>query len=831
VALTAGEKLSHYSIVELIGAGGMGEVYRARDPRLGRDVAIKILPASFATDQDRLRRFEQEARSASQVNHPNILAIYDIGTGNGAPYIVTELLEGLSLRETVQEGPTPARRAIEIASEIAEGLAAAHAKGIVHRDMKPENVFILTDGRAKILDFGLAKLLPRSEMPVEGKTGPLQHSLTMTGTIMGTASYMAPEQIREQPTDHRTDIFSLGCILYELLTGRRAFGGETPMDRMSAILHAESPALSGEIESAVPGLQRVIHRCLEKKVEDRFESAREVIFALDLILGLAASVLPSSASADRAAGPADAAKLRRVTYREGTIYTARFAPDGQSIYYGAAWEGRPVELYWAHAGNPESRAIGARNTDIMAIAPSGEMAVSLRRHHRGGFVYSGMLARMPLGGGAARELLDGVNEADWDPGGRQMAISREVGGLQRIEYPTGTVLYETAGWVSHLRIAPDGKRIAFLHHPVRGNDAGSLVLLDLKGRSTTLSSGWSSCQGLAWTPDGEEIWFSAQRTESARILWAAKLDGAARPMFQTAGYLTLQDISREGHVLVVHGNERCRMESFQVADAKAKDLTYLDWTIVRDVSPDGRMVIFDETGSAGGELHAVYLRDVDSTQPVKLGDGFNPRLSPDEDWVLCGLGDSPTRLVLHPTRAGETRTIDTSGIEPHAAAWFPDGRRICIGGNESGGGLRLYELDVESGTTRAFSEAGLSPYDLLVTSDGAAVMALGPEGHYCLYPVAGGAPRIIKEIERNQRPIGWNQDGSALFVFTRGVMPAKLFRVDLATGERKLVRDLSPSDGTGVDGITSIRMTPDESTFVYSYPQSLCDLYVIEGLR
>ena len=334
--ISSGAKLGPYEIQGLIGAGGMGEVYRATDARLGRAVAIKILPKSLADDKDRLRRFEQEARAAGQLNHPNILAIHDVGAAEGLPYIVTELLDGHDVRQMLGKGPIPPRKAIEYTVQAARGLAAAHAKGILHRDLKPENVFVTADGHVKILDFGLAKLIRRPEGPAAtghgaaDDTGP-QASATMTGTIMGTASYMSPEQIRQQPTDHRTDVFSLGCILYEMLSGARAFDGETAMDRMTAILHSEPPDPPRAVEDAFSGIGTVIRRCLEKRSEDRFESVRELAFSLGLVTERSAAARGAAPTADSAA-PATAptapsatyaVSLKRITYREGYIRSAR----------------------------------------------------------------------------------------------------------------------------------------------------------------------------------------------------------------------------------------------------------------------------------------------------------------------------------------------------------------------------------------------------------------------------------------------------------------------------------------------------------------------------
>jgi len=403
--------------------------------------------------------------------------------------------------------------------------------------------------------------------------------------------------------------------------------------------------------------------------------------------------------------------------------------------------------------------------------------------------------------------------------------------MTRVECPIGKVLHQTAGWQSSLRVSPDGTRIAFLDHPWRGNDAGNVAIVDMEGNFEVLSSGWSSAQGLAWSPDGREVWFTAFRAESSRTLYAATLDGSVRAVFQTAGHLNLADISRQGQVLVVHGNNRMRMQLLGVTDGRVQDLTWLDWSLVRDISPDGRTVLFDETGVGGGELHSVYVRDADGSPAIKLGEGVNPRLSPDGRWALTTLEGTPPRVLLLPTGAGETRIVPTGKLNCHNHAWFPDGGRICVVANEGSGGLRLYEVNVVSGEQRALSDEGASPMDLLVSPDGRFVGARGPDLTFFLYPVDGGPPKPVPLVGSEERAFGWSADGSALFVFQRGALPANIFRIDIATGERKPYRELSPADRTGVDGLTRVAMTPDESTLVFSYPQSLCDLYVIEGLR
>ena len=850
--VSPGTRLGPYRIESLIGAGGMGEVYRARDERLQRSVAVKVLPPSLAADQDRLRRFELEARSAGQLNHPNILAIHDVGSENGLAYLVSELLEGHDLRHALAEGPIPPRKAVEIVIQVANGLAAAHAKGIAHRDLKPENVYVTTDGRVKILDFGLAKLTRPAETgagasgstaAAAGAAGANDETgagLTMTGTILGTASYMSPEQIRMQPTDHRTDIFSLGCILYEILTGRRAFEGETAADRMSAILHSDPPELPRAVEDAIPGVDLVTRRCIEKRADDRFESARELAFALTLVtkrVGVGRDTEPDRASPVETAGagaePAATfpVTLHRVAYRDGFVRSARFAPDGQTICYTAAWEGRPMELFWALSGNPESRALGFPETEIFSIAPNGEMAVSLKRRHLGGFTYTGMLARMPLGGGAPRPVLDGVLEAAWSPDGRQLAITREVEGRVRLEYPAGKVLYETTGWPSHIRISPDGSRIAFIDHPHRANDAGSVTVVDREGNHRALASGGSSVQGVAWSPDGREIWFTALKDDAARSLWAVTLEGRLRPVFQAPGSLILHDISKSGDVLIVHGTERLRMQYQGPDDERPRDLSWLDWSLVREFFPDGRSILFDETGVGGGQGHSVYMRDVDGSPAIRLGDGYNPHLSPDGQWALANLDMPESMLHLIPTGAGETRAVSTGTLQWNAAWFFPDGKRLCVAASEGESALRLFELDLSTGAYRAFTEEGITPAGILVSEDGKTAGARGPSGKYTLYPVDGGTPQVLETIGRQEHPFAWAQDGKALLTYTRGTLPSVVSRVDLTTGEHTVVREITPADRTGVDGITHVVMTPDEKAVAFSYAQVLGDLYVIRGLR
>jgi len=853
--LAAGTKIGPFEIVSAIGAGGMGEVYRARDPRLNRDVAVKVLPASFSSDASRLRRFEQEARAAASLNHPNILAVHDIGQQDGAPYIVSELLDGATLRERLHAGPLPVRKVVDYAQQIARGLAAAHDKGIIHRDLKPDNIFVTSDGRVKILDFGLAKLT-RAESTEESQTRT-QTVESDPGTVLGTVGYMSPEQVRGKPADARSDLFSFGAILYEMLSGKRAFHGESAAETMSAIVREDPPGLMETNRTVPPALERIVRHCLEKNASERFHSAHDVAFDLESVTTISATstALPVKARYRRVTAvmlgalallggagavawriwvpPATAQpEYRRLTFRRGSIRMARFTPDGQTIFYGAAWDGKPVELFTMQYETSDSRALGVA-AQVLSISPNGEVALLLNPKVWN-FVQTGTLALMPLRGGAPRELLDGVQFAEWSPDGKAMAVVRfsVASGLSWIEYPAGKMVYRGSAWISHLRISPDGTLLAFAQHIHNGDD-GYVVIIDRDGNKKFASQVFTSLQGLAWRPDGKEAWFTAAPRGAARAVYAVNMRGKQRLILRAPGALVLQDIANNGRVLLTNDNVRKQMFALIQGDDKERNVSWLDWSVLQVLSEDGKQVLFTEGGEAE-QKYGLYLRRLDGSLPKRIVDGYWGDLSPDGRWVVAQDTATPAQFVLVPTGIGESRQLTHDNLTHLYPRFLPDGRAIVFVASTPAGVIRMYYQSLDGGEPVAVTAEGSGGYPSLITlsPDGAYLIAPAPNaGAYAIYPVHGGQPRIVTGPSTSEAVINWSADGKYLFTYTRGEAPARIYRVEILSGKRQLFKVTSPPDLAGVEDVTNLCITRDGRSYAYTCPTVLSDLYVVDGLR
>jgi Tol biopolymer transport system component len=522
--------------------------------------------------------------------------------------------------------------------------------------------------------------------------------------------------------------------------------------------------------------------------------------------------------------------FRQLTFRRGTIVSARFAPDGQTVVYSAAWDGKPMEVFVGRPESPESRPFGLVGADILAISRSGDMAVSLDRRQQGAFRRTGTLAQLSVAGGAApREILKDVDSADWSPDGKSLAIVRAVPGRMRLEYPAGKVLYETSGWVSHPRVSPDGQAVAFIDHPTPGDDGGSVAEVDLAGAVKKLSEPFASAQGLAWFPGGEEVWFTAAKIGGNRALYSTTRSGRVRARIQVPGSLTLQDFSSDGRILATSDTTRMEMYALAPGEAKERELTWLDWSLPTALSADGRHVVFSETGEGGGAGYSVYIRKTDGSPAVRLGEGSGRDLSPDGQWVLTLVHpNADPELVAYPTGAGEPKKFPKDGLSIHNGWFMPDGKRILFSASEPGRGPRLYIRDVEGGKPRAVTPEG---YGNLfgIAPDGSWAVANGPDRKRYLYPLSGGDPKEIPGLDRDDVIDQVSADGRSLVVHRRGV-PARVQRLDLATGRQDPWRTLMPPDASGVVSV-NVLPTPDGEAYVYAYSRALSDLFLLEGVK
>jgi serine/threonine protein kinase/Tol biopolymer transport system component len=852
MSLTVGSRLGSYEILAPLGAGGMGEVYRARDSKLSRDVAIKVLPAGLAQDPASLKRFEREARAVAALSHPNILAIHDFGSCDGVTYAAMELLHGETLRQRLDHGAIPARRAAEIAREIALGLAAAHEKGIFHRDLKPENLFLTKDGLVKILDFGLARQVRTTREP--GSPTLTDHS--EAGAVVGTVGYMSPEQVRGEPADHRSDIFSFGSVLHEMLSGNRAFKGDSSVETMHAILREEPPALSQSGRHVPPALERIVAHCLEKVPGDRFQSVRDLAFDLGALSAVTSApdarpislrrrwprrVTVAAAVAALSGvlfwlgirfGP-ELSKMpeptfRRLTFRRGNVLSARFTPDGKTVVYSAAWEGKPAEIFSVRTDAVESTSLGVEKAMVLSISRQGELAILKKNGNLRSSLGMGTLAQLPLGGDAPKELLQDVFAADWAPDGRELAIVRAVGGKEQLEYPIGRVLMESFILERSMRVSPDGAWVATLE----GSETGvQLVAFDRNGGKRTLASHLAGIQGYDWSPKAGELLFVGGATDESMALRAANLSGRQRVLMPAVGSsLVLHDVSADGRILLERASRRKGSSCFRAGEPGERDISWGADSELRDVSNDGRTLLFGHYDEGRTNAEVAYLRHCDGSAPIRLGEGAPVALLPDGGLVVRG-----TDLWMLSAGPGSPKKIPLGELKASLAQLVPGGKRIVIWRLGANGEAELFVAELDGGSPRPMRMPNFRGEGFAYSPDGELMAYDATDGSLMVASLSGGDARPLPgpPVGRDDQLVTWSADGRFLFlVRVRFGIPGSFLRREISTGKTSNWLEFQPADLIGVTRLWSAMITPDGRSYAYSYERvEASDLFVVDGLR
>ncbi len=853
-----GKTLRSYRIESKLGTGGMGVVYKAVDSRLNRTAAIKILGASgFSAERE--KRFVQEAKAASSLNHANIVTIYDIDTqdvdGKPIHYIAMEYVAGETLDHLIGRKGLGVRTALKYAAQIADALASAHAVGIVHRDLKPSNVMVTPQGVVKVLDFGLAKLNEEDQADafaetVHGDGAPL----TEAGTILGTVAYMSPEQADGKRVDARSDIFSFGSVLYEMVTGRRAFSGGSKLSSLSAVLHTEPQPPSQSVPDIPPELERIIARCLKKDPARRWQSMADVKVALDELreemdsssldprgltfgtrraalpakpwlifgaLGLLLIGLVSGAYSARKYLRSAPLTFQRLTFRRGDVTAARFGP-GDAVVYSAAWDGVPSTLFSSQPGNREARNLGLPAGKILAISAAGEMAILL------GAEDVGTLARAPFGGGAPREMLENVSAADWGPNGDNLAVVRSIGGKHRLEYPVGTVLYENDVRPQVApRVSADGKRVAFFDYDPEVGDY-SLCVVGPSQPKRVLSRGWRAIGALDWSPSKDEIWFSAGQPGSDPALYAVDLSGKQRILTQAPGWIVMQDAAADGRVLLSVVNSRLGIRYVDFERSTESDLAWLDASLLYELSSDAKSLLFVELSNGQGRNSAIYLRKTDGSAAVRLGYGNRPSLSPDGKWVVC-IRHEPqrSRLMLLPTGPGESRFLKVDGVHFESLGWFPDSKRLLFTGSESGHAVRSWTYDLDSDKVTPLTAEGTRGTQ--ISPDGQWFVLADPH-KLSLAPIGGGPPRKIGPLQNGESVVRWSSDGSQIFLQQPEGETIKISRLDVTTGHKEPWQTLKVPE-PGAEFIGALALSSDGKLCAFSFQHDLANLYLVDGLK
>jgi serine/threonine protein kinase/Tol biopolymer transport system component len=864
-----GTRLAGFEIIDKLGAGGMGEVWRARDEQLGRIVAIKVLPADLHADPDRRARFEIEARALAALNHPNIVSVYGAGEHEGRSYIVSELVEGESLRAVLDRGRVPFRKVVSMAVQIAEAMAAAHAAGIVHRDLKPENIMVTPDGRVKVLDFGLAKKTPVAS-PVGDATATLSPSIP--GLVLGTAGYMSPEQVRGEAVDARSDIFSFGAVLYEVATGKRAFAGASAIETMHAVLHQDPPESSDSASSLSPALDTIIRRCLAKRPEQRFQSASDLAFGLNALSPAVTSAtqaaIPARSATDKrvhrwilpvaaalggvalfAAGfylrdrtsHKDSVAYQRITFRTGLVTNARFAPGGRNVVYCAKWDGGPARIYLETPGTPDSRDLQLLdNALLLSVSAKDEIAFISPPFQIDG---TGTLSRGSISGPVMRPALENVLGTEWSPDGSSMAVLRLVGGRASLEYPLGTVLWATSESPPlAFRVSPDGKRIAMAHY-YKGTSIAISVIDPSKEKSKSIQviavvSDQTPNRidpSIAWSPDGREIIFRSFDPSEWGTIYAMDMKGQRRILARAPGHLTLYDVASDGRMLIRTDNRQLGILGAAPGGSQEMDLSCLDASRLIGISADGQAIAAEVSGESGGPKGSVYLRKTDGSSPVRIGDGAAYALSPDGQWVsgYSAVGSNMRRYALLPAGAGEEHEINVPQLKGFGVVfgWRPDHETLLVFGPGKTRNYQNYAWNQTSGALKPIGPEGQGDVIPLVSPDTQRIITKGPDGNWWAYSVDGGESRRIQGLTTHDYPVGWRSDNRSIYIVTHHnenqMLPVST--LDIETGARAPWKEIRPM--RPVEQVENLKITPDGKAYAYNFIVKTSDLYITSPVK
>ena len=863
--LSPGQSLGVYKILSMLGKGGMGEVYLAQDTRLKRSVAIKVLPLHFSGNQEMRLRFEREARAIASLSNPNICAIHDVGQHNGLEYLVMEFIEGKTLSTLLQKGVLPAKLLLDLAVGITNGLAAAHRAGIIHRDLKPGNIMVTSDGHVKILDFGLAKLVNHSSDSggLETQSTPI----TGTGMIQGTVPYMSPEQASGTAIDFHSDQFSFGIILYEMATGKRPFARNTAAETLAAIITDEPASISTLNPRLPPPLRWVIHRCLAKEPHQRFDSTLDLYnqlrdikdYQLEASHSEPARDVEIKASKKRlvwAAVPLLIAAFsfvflmtgrregwwtekqqqalplfQQLTFQRGEVRSAKFTPDGNTILYSAVFHDQPLQVYSMRPESPESQPSPLTPGDILSISRNGQVALGVDGFWLDHDPYTLSLA--PLAGGALRHLFENVASADWSPDGKNLAVIRRIKGKTRVEFPVGRIVYETKNRIRLLRVSSNSD-VAFCEEA----DSSKWTIHIVDGQGSRKSFQANANHGLAWSPDGTKVWFMTPEegtqevpAQSSTLVSSLTTSGKLQTITRLPGGYYLFDISADGDVLAMHLSEVSEVRGVAPGETVERDFSYLDKSTPWGISSDGRALLINEWGTAGGESGLIYVRKTNTATPIAIGSGLGCAISPDGKWVLAL---EKGNMVLHSVEPGESQVLDPGFIEEHKywASFVPDGKSIILNGSEKGKGPRCYIQDLRGGKPKPVTPEGvlLPQAAAPVSPDGSRLIAIGSDNEFYFYPIEGeGEIRRVPGLTTIDRFHRWTDDGQSVFVSSQE-LPGTIYRVDVSSGRRELWKQIIPPERASNSAI-HIQLSADGKSYYYRASRLFSELYLIRNLK